>query len=103
MLTNYSEIKGMSTIPDNEARRIAALYQFQIIDTHAEKDFDDIVALASQICETPVSTISFVDKSRVWFKACVGMQVKEIPRDIAFWAKDIESKDLIFSNDASKD
>ena len=33
----------------------------------AEADFDDIVDLASKICETPVSLISLVDEKRQWF------------------------------------
>lgn len=48
-----------------------------MLDTEAEADFDDIVELASKICETPVSLISLVDADRQWFKARKGFEPEE--------------------------
>src|SRR4051812_5066972 len=72
------------SITDNELDRIAALYQLQILDSPPEEDFDDIAALAAQICDTPVSTIAFEDKKRLWFKAKFGFDFIEVPREDAF-------------------
>lgn len=47
----------VSPIKYNEDERIAALYKFQILDTGPEKDFDDIVNLASHICQVPIATV----------------------------------------------
>ncbi|MGC1504353.1 MAG: histidine kinase dimerization/phosphoacceptor domain -containing protein [Sulfitobacter sp.] len=47
------------------------------MDSEAESDFDDIVVLASKICEVPVSLISLVDKDRQWFKARTGFDPVE--------------------------
>ncbi len=74
----------LSSIQDMETDRLAALHQLQILDTSSEEDFDDIVALSAQICETPISTIAFEDNKRIWFKAKVGVDFVEIPRDNAF-------------------
>jgi GAF domain-containing protein len=72
--------------PPNEEERLEALHGLQILDTPAEKAFDDLVRLASYICETPVAAVSFIDRDRQWFKAKVGIDVPETKRDISFCA-----------------
>ncbi|WP_138936205.1 histidine kinase dimerization/phosphoacceptor domain -containing protein [Roseovarius arcticus] len=54
--------------------RIATLQSYDVLDSQNEAEFDDIVALASAICECPVSLISLVDDDRQWFKARVGFE-----------------------------
>ena len=71
-------------ILEKEAERIGALYNLNILDTAVEEEFDNIVLLASEICKTPVSTISFVDKERTWFKAKLGIDFTEISRANSF-------------------
>lgn len=58
----------------------------QILDTVHEREFDDVVLLAAQLCSVPISTITLVDERRQWFKAAVGLEVRETPREIAFCA-----------------
>ncbi|HEX4325989.1 MAG TPA: ATP-binding protein, partial [Burkholderiales bacterium] len=70
--------------------RLATLQRYGIVDTAAEKSFDDIVALASHICGTPISLLSLVDDSRQWFKARKGLSVSETPREVAFCSHALE-------------
>ncbi len=67
-----------------ESDRLAALYSYQIMDTLPEDDFDDITKIASEICDTPISLITLVDKDRQWFKSRYGIEVNETPREVAF-------------------
>jgi PAS domain S-box-containing protein len=70
-------------LPDNEADRIDALYVLEILDTGVEEEFDNIVKLASIISHAPVSALTFVDKDRIWYKAKVGVECDQTPRDNA--------------------
>ncbi|SFU70854.1 GAF domain-containing protein [Pustulibacterium marinum] len=67
-----------------ENLRLKDVKRLQILDTLPEKDLDDITKLASQICGTPVSLISIIDKDRQWFKSKFGVDFSETSRDLAY-------------------
>jgi C4-dicarboxylate-specific signal transduction histidine kinase len=74
----------------NEAKRLAALKQLQVLDTDPEKEFDEITNLASVLFSVPMVAISLVDESRQWFKSKIGLTVCETRRDISFCTHAIE-------------
>lgn len=89
--------------PANEQERLAALKEYHILDTPAERDFDEIAELASLICETRISTVTLIDEARQWFKAKVGLDVPETHRDHAFCSHVINQDSVMVVPDATKD
>jgi PAS domain S-box-containing protein len=89
--------------PVNEQDRLSALHALSIMDTEPEQEYDDIVRLASQICETPISLISLLDEDRQWFKANHGLAAVQTPRDISFCGHAIQQPDIMIVADAETD
>lgn len=88
---------------NDEASRLEALRQLEIMDTEPESDLDEIVQLASSLCNTPISLITLLDDHRQWFKAKTGLNVQETHRDFAFCAHAIHQDDIMEVEDATRD
>ena len=90
--------------PHDDAARIAVLRTYDVLDTGAEQQYDDLVALAAAICGTPKAAISLVEEDRQWFKARLGIDVPETSRDVSFCAHAIlEPDQLLEVPDATAD
>ncbi len=94
---------AIAPLPANENDRLQALLSYQLLDSGAERNFDDITLLASHICGTPIALISLVDKERQWFKSRIGLDAVETPRDYSFCAHAILQPDLFIVRDAMED
>ena len=86
-----------------EVERLEALRLYRILNTEAEKSFDDLASLASAICGSPISLVSLVDDGRQWFKARIGMAATETSRDVAFCAHAILQREVMIVPDALAD
>lgn len=71
-------------VPDDEEKRLALLRACKIMDTPAEAAFDDVARLAADLCGTEIALITLVDADRQWFKARVGVDRADTPRDLSF-------------------
>jgi GAF domain-containing protein len=70
--------------PPDDAQRLANLRMYKILDSAAERAFDDITLLASRLSKTPISLITLLDQDRQWFKSHIGIEISETNRDLAF-------------------
>ncbi|OYZ07670.1 MAG: hypothetical protein B7Y32_02520, partial [Methylophilales bacterium 16-45-7] len=87
----------------SEQDRLNALAEYEILDTSPESDFDDLVKLAAKIFHVPISTVTIIDAHRQWFKAAVGLTVKETPLDISVCTHAIQSEHPLIVEDLTKD
>jgi len=67
--------------PQTESDRLAALRSYRVLDTPPEPAFDELVQLAARACQAPIALISLIDERRQWFKAEVGLGMRETPLD----------------------
>ena len=87
----------------HEEQRQEALSALDILDTMPEPEFDDITALAAQICGTKMALISFVDQDRQWFKAKFGLTAQETHRDLGFCAHTILQENIFIIENTKVD
>jgi GAF domain-containing protein len=87
----------------NEAKRLAVLHGYGLLDTNFEERFDRLTRLTSRMLGTPISLISLVDEDRQWFKAACGLKIRETPRDVSFCAHAIQGSGVFVVPDATKD
>ena len=86
-----------------QALRLETLRKYEILDTPREADFDEIVELASKICNVPISVVNLIDEERQWFKAEVGIGARETPLATSICSHVVLSSDFVEINDTHKD
>ena len=93
----------MSSVTDREAQRVAALARYDVWTPRASKPFDDIAALAAALCDTPIAVVNLIGDGRQFFKAEVGLGVRETPLETSFCAQALLEDDFLIVPDATQD
>ncbi|OQR90354.1 hypothetical protein ACHHYP_05609 [Achlya hypogyna] len=76
-------------VPKDEELRLAELERYQILDTPPEERFNKLCRIACKEMKCPISAVSFIDRTKQWFKANSGLTQAAIPRDVALCAHTI--------------
>ncbi|MCM8570255.1 GAF domain-containing sensor histidine kinase [Gramella jeungdoensis] len=86
-------------VPFNEKLRLAALKEYNILNSGPDKDYDNLTFLAATVCEVPVAHISIIDKKRIWTKSIYGADATDIPRSESFCDRVIhQDEPIVFFN-----
>ncbi|MGU3537959.1 PAS domain S-box protein [Methylobacterium sp. A54F] len=88
---------------ESEAARLRALDRYQLLDTPRQQDFDEIAEAAAELCGTPIAVVNLIGDGRQFFKAEVGLGVRETPLDTSFCRQAILQEDFLCVPDASSD
>jgi two-component system, OmpR family, sensor histidine kinase VicK len=62
----------------DEALRIEALNQYEVLNSAPDPVLDDLTRLAAQICDTPVAAISLVGSDRIWLRSRFGVESPDV-------------------------
>ena len=81
---------------EKERERLKELDSYSILDTLPESDYDDLTAIAAEICDSHISLISLIDDNRQWFKSHHGLVASETPKEYAFCAHAINDQENVF-------
>lgn len=87
----------------HDRARLAALADYMVLDTPPEPNFDDIVEIAAQLCDAPISLVSLVETDRQWFKAKVGLEARETPIDQSVCKLGLDDTGLLIIPDLTAD
>ncbi|MFC8192845.1 PP2C family protein-serine/threonine phosphatase [Cellulomonas sp. NPDC057328] len=86
-----------------EEERVTAVRELGLLDTPPEERFDRVVRLAQQLFDVPTAYVSLVDRDRLFYKAKVGLDLLEAPRDTSFCRLTIEDGETFVIEDAAAD
>ncbi len=73
----------------NEVDRLTALARYAALDTLAEADFDDLAAMAAELCACPAAAIHFIDGEQQHCKAAIALERQSIARERSLSAQAI--------------
>lgn len=82
-----------------EAERLQALRELDILDTPPQECFDRITRMAARLFDMPIAAVSLTDTDRQWFKSRVGVDHWGIPRTKAPCAEVAETCDTLVVED----
>lgn len=93
----------MVSFSPHEQTRLDALHRFAIFQTPPEKEFDELVTLAAQVCGCSMAMMSFVDQEQIGVKAITGVprhsnaSFSQLPGAIALCRAVIDQPDALFT------
>ncbi|MEQ6889088.1 GAF domain-containing protein [Halomonas sp. CS7] len=90
-------------VPENDTDRLAALAALDVLDSAPDAGFDQLVELAQELFEVPIALVSLVAEDRQWFKACVGLEVRETSREVSFCGHAVADQQPLVVPDACED
>lgn len=93
----------MTDLPAREQQRLAALAEFDVMDTPREAAFDELAELVAAICEAPIGVVNLIGEGRQFFKAEVGLGVRDTPLETSFCAHALLEEDFLLIPDAAAD
>ena len=87
----------------DDAKRLAVVQRYQILDTPPDGAFDRITAIAARLFQVPIALVTVVDRDRIWFKSRHGLTIEQIDREPGLCASAILQSDIYVIADALQD
>lgn len=88
----------------NDSARLAELRKLLLLDSAAERAYDDAAQLLASALSVPIVLVNFLDEKRDWFKSRVGIELSESPAETSFCEIFFNSgDDFVIVSDTSLD
>ncbi|MFI5844044.1 GAF domain-containing protein [Catenuloplanes sp. NPDC051500] len=93
----------LDSSPAEEARRLAAVRRYQLVDRPTEAAYDRIAYIAATIVDTPIASVTMVEENRIWLAACYGLAVRQLGNEPGLCASAIGQDGIYVVRNAAKD
>ncbi len=87
----------------NEQVRLLAVERFKSLMIDEEREFQELVQIASEICHTPIALITLLGEESQWLKVKKGTDVEVMPRSTSFCTHAIREDKVMVVPDAKLD
>lgn len=87
----------------HEEQRLRIVKNFEQLNLKYDKELQETIAAAAQICQTPISAITIIGKDTQWLKLKKGLDVGQIPRNLSFCTYTIKQERVLMINDTHLD
>ncbi|WP_293098688.1 PAS domain S-box protein [Moorena sp. SIOASIH] len=88
----------------DEPAKLAAQNSYKrTIDPELQQAFDDVTALAAQICQTPMALITLIDSNSQWCQSNLGLDETSISQNTFLSSHRIESAEVLVVEDTLAD
>jgi len=87
----------------NESQHHQVLHSLSLTDSLFDSQFNRITEVLATALHVPMAAVSLFDEDRGWFKAKVGLELIETPKDISFCSHVVTSNAPVFIEDATTD
>ncbi len=93
----------MTNSTNSENLRLEEVNRYLQLDFNKMSELQDIVDLATQLCDKPIALITILDEHVNWLKVRSGVDVEVMPRETSFCQYGIQQNDMLIIPDATKD
>lgn len=93
----------VEAVTAREQDRLAALARYEVLDTPREQSFDELAALTARLCDAPIAVVNLIGDGRQFFKAEVGLGVRETPLESSFCVKALLEDEFLVVPDLTQD
>src|SRR5687767_14599699 len=86
-----------------ETKRLDVVKEFNALDFENNRELNDLVMLASEICQVPIAMITLMGEKIQWIKSVVGVDIAENTRENSFCKHLINKTEPMLVTDTWKD
>jgi GAF domain-containing protein len=102
-MTDNTGYQYLDDVSPEEQARLEAVRRYQLTDQPVEP-YERVAAVAGALFDTPIATISMVERDRVWIAACQGLHgVRAVGKEPGLCASVILQDDVYVVNNAAVD